>query len=225
MTELGQEDEAEDSLRYSRNNDEEFFEANIRPELDKIMEKRTLPSNPKAAKLAWELGGALGNAAFLSVQEGGSDKAKTALAEATQYAKSLKVTVPAFPAKGQSREEDFRNVLGYLKQSMNKVAPEIDKANGRQAAMCFDLAMSSLTLLLVYRTNSPALKGQLLDLIKRAGHQAVLPINIGSRWWRRLKLVPRSASSSRPFGTCWSMSQNISTRSRTRSLPKKAKNS
>ena len=193
LTELGQENEAADSLRYSRANDEQFFEAKIEPELDKIMQKRNLPSDPKAAKLAWELGTALGKAAFLSAQQGGSDKAKTALAGAAQYAKSLKVTVLALPPNGQSKEEDLRHAVEYLKQSRNKVAPEIDKAHGRQATMCLDLAMSSLTLLLVYQTNSPKLKTQLLDSIKRAGPQSGAP----DQYW---KPVVEKAEAGAPSG-------------------------
>ena len=117
LTELGQENEAADSLRYSRANDEQFFEEKIEPELDKILQKRNLPSDPKAANLAWELGAALGKAAFLSAQQAGSDKAKTAFAGAAQYAKSLKVTVLPLPPNGQSKEEDLRHAVEYLKQA------------------------------------------------------------------------------------------------------------
>ena len=127
LTELGQEREAAESLRYSLNNDEKFFEATIEPELDKLMEKlRNLPSDPKVAKLAWELGVALGRAAFL-VREGGSDKAKTALAGAAQHAKSLNVTLPALPTKGQSKEEDLRSALEFLNQSRKMVSSQSTK--------------------------------------------------------------------------------------------------
>ena len=127
------------------------------------------------------------------MQEGGSDKSTTTLAGAAECAKSLNVTVLALPMKGQSREEDLRNALGFLQQSRNKVAQEIDKAHGRPAAMCLDLAMSSLTLQLVYQTNSPKLKGQLLDLIKRAGPQSGVP----DQYW---KPVVEKAEASAPFG-------------------------
>ena len=124
--------------------------------------------------------------------QGGAGKSTTTLAIAAERAKSLNVALPTLPAQGQSREEDLRNALGFLHQSRNKIAPEIDQAHGRQAAMCLDLAMSSLTLQLIYQSNSPKLKGQVLDAIKRAGLQSGVP----ESYWQP---VVEKAEAAAPF--------------------------
>jgi tetratricopeptide (TPR) repeat protein len=93
-TALHQQREADESLQYSRNNDEWFFEANIQPELDKLIEKQRRPSDPKVARLAWELGEALGKATFESLQAEGAGKSTTTLAVASERAKVLNVTLP-----------------------------------------------------------------------------------------------------------------------------------
>ena len=86
----------------------------------------------------------------------------------------------------------MRNAFGFLQQSRNKIAPEIDQAHGRQAAMCLDLAMSSLTLQLVYQSNSPKLKSQVLEAIKRAGLQSGVP----ESYWQP---VVEKAEAAAPF--------------------------
>jgi tetratricopeptide (TPR) repeat protein len=190
-TELNQKREADESLQYSRNNDERFFEAHIQPELDKLIEKQHRPSDPKIARLAWELGEALCRATFEFLQ-GDPGKSTTTLAVASERAKVLNVALPTLPAQGQSRQEDLRNALRFLHQSRNQIAPEIDQAHGQQAAMCLDLAMSSLILQLVYQSNNPKLKGQVLDSIKRAGLQSGIP----ESYWQP---VVEKAEAAAPF--------------------------